>query len=255
MMTKIMGILNVTPDSFYDGGKYTEAVKAVKRFHELRKYSDIIDIGAESTRPGAAKITAEEEINRLAPILNLLLPADGPVSVDTYRAQTAEIALYMGANIINTVDFNAETAEAVAKYGAKIVLMARDTSGEFESTVNYLNNLINTAKEKGVEEKNIILDIGIGFLGGAKADLSALKNLPKIRKYYKNFDILVGASRKSFIGEVLGVDKEERLAGSLAANLYAVKSGADILRVHDAKETRECLRMIEAIEGGICNDN
>ncbi len=254
MNTKIMGILNVTPDSFYDGGKYWDAISAVKRFHELKKYSDIIDIGAESTRPGAEKITAEEEINRLMPILNLLLPADIPVSIDTYHAKTAEIALYMGANIINTVDFNEDTAKSAAKYGAKIVLMARDTLGEFDNTINCLNSLINRAKENGVEEGNIILDIGIGFLGGAKADLSALKNLRGIREYYKNFPILVGASRKSFIGEVLGVKKKQRLAGSLAANLYAAKNGADILRVHDAKEMSECLKMIEAIEGGIGYD-
>lgn len=250
MKTKIMGILNVTPDSFYDGGKYAEVINAVKQFHELKKYSDIIDIGAESTRPGAVKITADEEINRLAPVLNVVLPSDIPVSVDTYRAKTAKIALYMGAKIINTVDFNEDTAKTVAEYGAKIVLMARDTSGDFDNAVNFLNNLINIAKTNGIEEKNIILDIGLGFLGGAEADLTALRNLSKIKKYYQNFPILIGASRKSFIGKVLNIEKEDRLAGSLAVNLYAAKNGADILRVHDAKETFESLKMTEAIERG-----
>lgn len=248
MTAKIMGILNVTPDSFYDGGKYADTENALKQFDELKKYSDIVDIGAESTRPGAIPITAEEEIKRLSPILERILPAkDIEISIDTYHSKTAEFALKMGADIINSVDFDEETAKTVAKYGAKVVVMARDTAGEFQNTVNALNNLTALAKKSGVAEENIILDPGIGFIGGAKADLLALKNLPKVKEYYKNFPVLVGASRKSFVGKVLNVDKDERLAGSLAAHLYAAKCGADILRVHDAKETREAMMMLDAI--------
>lgn len=248
MNVKIMGILNITPDSFYDGGNFTSVDAAVNKFNEFAKYSDIIDIGAESTRPGSEPITAEVEIKRLAPVLEKILPAKIPVSIDTYHAETAEVALKMGADIINSVSYNEDTAETVAKYNAPIVLTARDTGGEFENTVNYLNSLIDSAKTRGISEKNMILDVGIGFIGGAKADLSALKNLSKIKSYYKDFKMLLGASRKSFIGEVLKVDKKERLAGSLAVNLYGAKNGADILRVHDAKEMREALSMIYAIE-------
>lgn len=250
MNAKIMGILNVTPDSFYDGGKYADTENALKQFYELKKYSDIVDIGAESTRPGATPVSAEEEIIRLEPILKSILPEKNiEISIDTYHAKTAEFALKNGADIINSVDFDEETAKVVAKYGAKAVVMARDTGGKLENTVIALNNLINLAKKNGVEEKNIILDAGIGFIGGASADLLALKNLPKLKEQYKDFPVLIGASRKSFIGKVLNIEKDERMAGSLAAHLYAAKNGADIVRAHDAKEMREALMIIDAIEG------
>lgn len=248
MSAKIMGILNLTPDSFYDGGNYTETKKALRKFEELKKYSDIIDIGAESTRPGALPITPEEEIKRLLPLLKEILPADILISIDTYHAKTAKTVLEMGANIINSVKFDEATAKVAAKYDATVVLMARDTLGKTENTINCLNNLMNIAKKAGIKENRIILDVGIGFLGGAKADLAALKNLSEIKERYKNFPILIGASRKSFIGKVLNADKSERLAGSLAANLYAAKNGADILRVHDARETKDALLLTEAIE-------
>lgn len=248
MTAKIMGILNVTPDSFYDGGKFANVEAALKQFSELKKYSDIVDVGAESTRPGATPISAEEEIKRLSPILENILPAENiEISIDTYHAKTAEFALKNGADIINSVDFDEETAKTVAKYGAKVVVMARDTDGELENTVNALNNLINIAKKNGVEEKNLILDAGIGFIGGANADLLALKNLPKLKEQYKNFPILVGASRKSFIGKTLNIKKEERQAASIAAHLYAAQNGADIVRAHDAKETREAFMIVDAI--------
>ena len=250
MNAKIMGILNVTPDSFFDGGKYANVDAALKQFGELKKYSDIVDIGAESTRPGATPVSAEEEIIRLEPILKSILPEKNiEISIDTYHAKTAEFALKNGADIINSVDFDEETAKVVAKYGAKAVVMARDTGGKIENTVIALNNLINLAKKNGVEEKNIILDAGIGFIGGASADLLALKNLPKLKEQYKDFPVLIGASRKSFIGKVLNIEKDERMAGSLAAHLYAAKNGADIVRAHDAKEMREALMIIDAIEG------
>ncbi|MBO6303842.1 MAG: dihydropteroate synthase [Selenomonadaceae bacterium] len=250
MNAKIMGILNVTPDSFFDGGKYANVDAALKQFGELKKYSDIVDIGAESTRPGATPVSAEEEIIRLEPILKSILPEKNiEISIDTYHAKTAEFALKNGADIINSVDFDEETAKVVAKYGAKAVVMARDTGGKLENTVIALNNLINLAKKNGVEEKNIILDAGIGFIGGASADLLALKNLPKLKEQYKDFPVLIGASRKSFIGKVLNIEKNERMAGSLATHLYAAKNGADIVRAHDAKETKEALMIIDAIEG------
>ena len=154
-------------------------------YHVLQ-YSDIVDIGAESTRPGATPVSAEEEIIRLEPILKSILPEKNiEISIDTYHAKTAEFALKNGADIINSVDFDEETAKVVAKYGAKVVVMARDTDGKLENTVIALNNLMNLAKKNGVEEKNIILDAGIGFIGGASADLLALKNLPKLKNTRK----------------------------------------------------------------------
>lgn len=249
---KIMGILNLTPDSFYDGGNYTNVSSALKKYEELKKFSEIIDIGAESTRPTATPIEASEEIARLEPVLKSILPEKNiKISIDTYHPETAEFALKMGADIINSVKFSVEIAKIVSKYNATLVIMARDTMGDFEKTVKYLDKSINLAKNEGV--KNIILDPGIGFLGGYNADLLALKKLKPMREYYGDFKILVGASRKSFIGKVIEIfskeEKSDRLAGTIAVNLYAAKNGADILRVHDPREIKEALCLVDAIEG------
>lgn len=248
-MTSIMGILNVTPDSFYDGGYFANIEKAVKQFNELKQYADIIDIGAESTRPGAEPITAEVEIKRLEPLLNEILPQESvKISIDTYHAKTAEFVLNKGVNIINAVKWDKEIVKIVVKHNAALVIMARDTLGNIENTIVCLDNLIKQSKDAGLSEKNMILDIGIGFLGGSDADLLALRKFGEIKDYYANYKIMVGASRKSFIGKVLNIEAKDRLIGTIAVNLYVKRLGADILRVHDAKETKEAINMIDAME-------
>ena len=245
----IMGILNLTPDSFYDGGRYSEEA-AINRAKELiDEGADIIDLGAESTRPGGTPVSAEEERLRLVPALEKILKITTvPVSIDTYRAETAETALKMGAHIINDVDFDENMAKTMAKHNAPVIVMARNTMGNAKNTVHSFSKLIKIATDAGVLRENIILDPGIGFIGGAEADLAAMANLEFIKEVDgREYPLLVGVSRKSFIGKVTGKPVEKRLAGTLAANALAAEHGADILRVHDVGETRDAIMMVREI--------
>ena len=247
----VMGILNVTPDSFYDGGHYETVEAAVK---QAKKYeadgADIIDIGAESTRPGATPITAEEEGRRLYPILEEILKnIKIPVSIDTYHPETAQKALEMGADIINDVKFNEEMAKVVAAYDAPVVLMARDTDGNLTRTQQEFARLINMAVQAGVSTENIILDPGIGFIGGADADTEALKNLSGVNNLDgREYPLLVGVSRKSFLGKITGRKTFDLLVGTLTANACAMLGGANILRVHDVKEINDVIAIVESVK-------
>ncbi|MBR3723000.1 MAG: dihydropteroate synthase [Selenomonadaceae bacterium] len=247
----VMGILNVTPDSFYDGGHYETVEAAVK---QAKKYeadgADIIDIGAESTRPKAKPLTAKEEGTRLFPILEEILRAvKVPVSIDTYHATTAEKALKMGVNFINDVNFNDSMARVAAKYNVPVVVMARNTKGKPEKTRQNFVKLINIAKESGVSPENIILDPGIGFIGGADADTEALRNLKGINKIDgEEYPLLVGLSRKSFLGKITGRNAVDLLAGTMAANALAILCGANILRVHDVKEIVDVIAIVEKVK-------
>ncbi|MBO6179301.1 MAG: dihydropteroate synthase [Selenomonadaceae bacterium] len=247
----VMGILNVTPDSFYDGGHYETVEAAVK---QAKKYeadgADIIDIGAESTRPKAKPLTAKEEGTRLFPILEEILRAvKVPVSIDTYHATTAEKALKMGVSFINDVNFNDSMARVAAKYNVPVVVMARNTKGKPEKTRQNFVKLINIAKESGVSPENIILDPGIGFIGGADADTEALRNLKGINKIDgEEYPLLVGLSRKSFLGKITGRNAVDLLAGTMAANALAILCGANILRVHDVKEIVDVIAIVEKVK-------
>jgi len=258
---KIMGILNVTPDSFSDGGKYYTVENAVKRVHEMvREGADIIDIGGESSRPFSSPVSEEEELGRVIPVLENLDDLKVPISIDTYKPRVAEEALKRGASIVNDIyGLRKEgMAEVIKDYDSAVVIM--HMKGEpknmqlnptYEDTVaeiiRFLRNRIEFAISKGIEEDKIIIDPGIGFGKRVKDNLVILKNLNSFKSLGK--PILIGTSRKSFIGKILNLDVEERLEGTIASNIVAVLKGASIVRVHDVKENIRAIKIAEAIMG------
>ena len=259
--TLVMGILNLTPDSFSDGGKYLDEKKAVLRAVEMAEEgADIIDIGGESTRPGAKKVTAGEEIKRVIPVLEKIVKKTGlPVSVDTYKYEVAKAALDEGASIINDISglkFSPKIAELTAKAGAGLILMhIKGTPSDMQKDPkyadvvkeikNYLKESTAVALEAGNKKESIVLDPGIGFGKTLEHNLIILKN---IREFVKlGYPVMLGVSRKSFIGKILNTESTGRLEGSLAAAVLSVKEGVSIVRVHDVKETVRALRVTEAV--------
>lgn len=271
--TYVMGIINLTPDSFSGDGLLNQvdvekaALQQALRFAE--EGADALDLGAESTRPGAVKLDSHEELLRLLPSLDLIrseLP-DMLISVDTYKAATARACLGRGADIINDVwgfKFDPEMAHVVAEFRATAVLMhnrefgARAVTGdlggryedvEYDDIVSevagWLEESVEIAQEAGVRDDRIILDPGIGFGKTIDQSLYLLQNLDVLTEL--GYPLLLGVSRKGFIGHTLNLPKEERLEGSLAANAWGVMTGANILRVHDVKETVRLARMLDAI--------
>jgi len=260
-----MGILNVTPDSFSDGGQYSNVDAALRRAETMIEDGvDVIDVGGESTRPGSQRIDAGEEIDRTAPIVTAIAKrVDIPISIDTTKAAVARANLDAGAEIINDISglrWEESLARIAAERGAGLVLM--HSRGEFETmhsqppvddifaeVTRGLSASVGTARETGVADEQLVLDIGIGFGKTAEQNLELIANLDKIDWELKRFPLLVGASRKSFIGKITGEDDpERRLAGSLAAAVFAVANGARIVRVHDVRETVHALRVTGAIE-------
>jgi dihydropteroate synthase len=252
--TVIMGILNVTPDSFYDGGHYTTPELAVSRAEQIeREGGDIIDIGGQSTRPGYVPVNAEEEKARVMPALRAILENTSvrlPISVDTSKPKVVEEALKLGASMINDQEGlhgNERIAQMAADYEASLIMMHnRNTAGKdmMFDILAYLGESISIAESCGVEHERTSVDPGIGFGKGAEGDLGIIKNLGELRVLGRA--ITVGASRKSFIGKVLG-EKEDRLEGSIAALACSVMNGARIIRVHDVKESVLATRMVEAV--------
>lgn len=258
----VMGILNVTPDSFSDGGRYLEPGAAVDRGLCLAEEgADIIDIGGESTRPGAKKVSPDEELKRVVPVIEGLAKRSNiPISIDTYKSEVARRSLEVGASIINDISglrFDPQMAGVAAKYKAGLVLMhIKGTPEDMQKDPqygdllveisDYLNGSIEIALEAGVERAAIAIDPGIGFGKTVEHNLSLLKNLAHFKKI--DCPIVAGASRKSFIGKLNnGIPADERLPGSLAAALLAVQGGADIVRCHDVKETVQALNTYWAL--------
>ena len=260
-----MGILNVTPDSFSDGGDFSDPAAAIDRALEMvAQGADIIDIGGESTRPGANPVSAANEIRRTAPVIEKLREqSDIPVSVDTMKSEVALQALEAGADIINDVSaFEADAAMAgvAAQYGAGVVLMHMKGSpktmqadpcyanvvGEVRS---YLQQRMDYAVEHGVARDRMVIDPGIGFGKTLEHNLALLRGLNELAEI--GSPILVGASRKSFIGHVLGrEDPAGRLAGSLGIAAWLAMQGTHILRVHDVIETCDVCRMLDTVSFG-----
>ena len=250
----IMGILNATPDSFSDGGKFNTTKKATN--HALKMIddgADIIDIGGESTRPGSKQISLNEEINRTIPIIKSLRKLNDSIliSIDTSKSEVARQAMEEGADIINDVtSYNNDLnmAEIVRKYEAGIILMHMQGTPEnmqidpsYDNVIGevseFLNKKILDSIESGILKESIIIDPGIGFGKNINQNLTLLKNLDKFTKVHPT---LIGLSRKSFIGKIIGEkDPKGRLAGSLGATAFSIIQGAHILRVHDVKETRD----------------
>ncbi|MBW4619854.1 MAG: dihydropteroate synthase [Cyanosarcina radialis HA8281-LM2] len=264
--TYLMGILNVTPDSFSDGGKFNTVESAISQAKSLVDGgADIIDIGGQSTRPGAEEITLEEELHRVLPVLHALRNqtdscAAVPISIDTTRSQVAMAAVAAGADMVN--DISGGTADpqmfsAVAKLGVPIVLMhIRGTPQTMQQHTDYqdlmaeiyqfLQNRIDSAIAAGIDRRKIVIDPGIGFAKTAAQNLEILKHLSILKKLRQ--PLLVGPSRKSFIGQILNrPDPQQRVWGTAAACAAAIAGGADILRVHDLPQMSEVCRVADAI--------
>jgi dihydropteroate synthase len=256
----VMGTLNVTPDSFSDGGRFLDARAAITAGEAMRAAgADIIDIGGESTRPGAAPVPVEEELARVLPVIRALAPT-GPVSIDTRNAATMRAALDAGAAIVNDVSalsHDAEAAGVVAEAGCPVILMhMRGTPETMKGLATYRDVALDVAEElgfrlaaaeaRGVARGRIVLDPGIGFAKTPAQNLALLARLSVLHGL--GCPLLVGVSRKSFIGLYGGApDTADRLPGSLAAGLAAVAAGATILRVHDVAETVQALAIWRAI--------
>ena len=261
--TLIMGILNVTPDSFFDGGRFSDCSKAVERCIELEADgSDIIDIGGESTRPGAAEITVDEEIARTVPVIRAVAERVRiPISIDTRKAPVARAALEAGASIVNDISAlgDPEMAAVTAAHGAAVVLMHMQGTPEtmqkaprYKDVVReikaFLESRICHATKNGIHERGIVIDPGIGF------GKTLAHNLEILRRLYEFTELgpplLVGPSRKSFIGAVTGADVAARLSGTTAAVVASILKGAGIVRVHDVHEIRQAVDIVDAIVYG-----
>ncbi|MBO8127760.1 MAG: dihydropteroate synthase [Peptococcaceae bacterium] len=253
--TVVMGILNVTPDSFSDGGQYMDPEAALQRAREMvSQGAEIIDVGAESTRPGYEPVTAEEEIDRLMPVLEALLQdreIGVPISVDTSKAEVARRALDAGAHMINDQRALEDEgmAEVVASAGAPVVLMHhqdhtayRDLLGDI---VSYLQDRVEYAVKAGIAREKIIVDPGLGFGKTVEQNLAVVRQLFELKGLGR--PILVGPSRKSMIGKVLDLPVDERVEGTAATVALAIANGADIVRVHDVKEMVRVAKMADAI--------
>lgn len=263
--TLVMGILNVTPDSFSDGGDYSDTSAAVERALEMAAQgADIIDIGGESTRPGAEPVSASDEIKRTAPVISGIRGHSGvPVSIDTMKAEVAREAVAAGANIINDVSaFEADHAmvQVAAESGAGVVLMHMKGSPQtmqdnpvYRNVVTevrtYLQARMDFAAQHGIGRDHMVIDPGIGFGKTVGHNLDLLRGIPELSAC--GCPVLVGASRKSFIGRVIHQENPaERLAGSLGAAAWAIARGAHILRVHDVIETCDVCRMLDTLGCG-----
>jgi dihydropteroate synthase len=264
--TYLMGVLNVTPDSFSDGGDFNTIESALAQAKNMVKSGvDIIDIGGQSTRPGAAEISLAEELDRVLPVVQILrqnadIFADIPISVDTTRSQVAKAAVEAGADIINDISaatFDSEMLSTVAKLAVPIILMhIRGTPQTMQKLTDYrdligeigefLESRIAAAVAAGIDQSQIIIDPGIGFAKTYSQNLEILRELPNFRAL--NCPLLVGVSRKSFIGHILNQpEAKQRVWGTAAACTGAIANSADILRVHDVREMHDVCQVADAI--------
>lgn len=254
--TGILGVLNVTPDSFSDGGRFDNAAGAIERgLQMLSEGADALDVGGESTRPGFESVSAAEEIGRIKPVIRGLVEREKSVcvSIDTMKASVAEAALESGASIVNDIwgfQNDPEIAAVAACHQATCILMRNGRAGM--SDRNLISSIkkdweksIAIATDAGVEERRIILDPGIGFTDTREQDLEILRCLPELRDF--GFPLLLGCSRKRITGEPFELPIGERLETSLATTVWGVATGVDFVRVHDAKEHVRAARMCDLI--------
>jgi len=262
--TAVMGIVNVTPDSFSDGGKYFDAARAVAHGERMaHEGADMIDVGGESTRPGARPVPAEDEIARVIPVIRgLRRKISLPISIDTMKSQVARAALDEGADLVNDISalgFDAAMASLVAAEKVPVVLMhmqgmprtmqqSPSYGDVVEEVRTYLHSRMQFAVESGVETERIVIDPGIGFGKNLEHNLALLRALGALTALGR--PVLVGTSRKTFLGKLLDAAPEERLEGSLAAAVAAVLAGANIVRVHDVKEAVRAVRIADALRFG-----
>lgn len=252
--TYVMGILNVTPDSFSDGGKYNQKDKALIHVEQMiEEGADIIDIGGESTRPGYTFLTDEEEIERIAPVIEAVKSNfDIPVSVDTYKSKVAHASIMSGADLINDIwglKYDDDMAEVIAKSNLPCCLMHNRMKPDYEhymqDVVSDLSETIRIAHKAGIADENIILDPGVGFGKTYDNNLQIIHCLEELKEL--GYPILLGTSRKSVIGQALNLPSDKRLEGTLVTTVFGVIKGCAFVRVHDIKENVRAIRMAEAI--------
>ena len=257
---KIMGIVNVTPDSFSDGGRHLAFEAAVAHARRLiEDGADMLDIGGESTRPGAAPVSEQEELDRVLPVIEKLRDISIPISIDTYKTGVMRAALAAGASIVNDINaLQSEGAlEAVAKTTAAVCLMHKQGAPQnmqqqphyreiISEVSNFLRERISAAEAAGIARERLLIDPGFGFGKTLEHNLALLKNLQAFNLL--DIPVLAGLSRKSMLGALTGREVGDRMAASVAAALIAVQRGASIVRVHDVRETVDALRVWQAIE-------
>jgi dihydropteroate synthase len=257
----IMGILNITPDSFYDGGQHNNEERAIEHAMKMiEEGADIIDVGGESTRPNAEPVTLDEELKRVIPVIEKIRAhSDVFISIDTYKARVAQEGCSAGADIINDISgltFDKDMAPLAGSLGTYVVIMhIKGTPKDMQKDPYYSDVIseisdffrrqMEIARQSGIAEDRMILDPGIGFGKRVEDNLKILKLLGEFKKLGR--PLLIGASMKSFIGNVTDSPVEERSEGSLASTVVSVMNGADILRVHDVKKTRKVVKLVRAI--------
>nr|WP_242978154.1 dihydropteroate synthase [Garciella nitratireducens] len=250
-----MGILNVTPDSFSDGGKFIDLEKAVHHAKKMvEEGADIIDIGGESTRPGAKEIDAKQELSRVLPVVKRLVKEiDVPLSVDTYKAEVAEKVLEAGAHMINDIwgmQRDCHMTSVIHKFDVPIIIMHNQKGTEYkkdllEEICEFFKKSIDIAIKSGVKRENIILDPGIGFGKTPEQNMLVLSRLGELNDL--GYPLLLGTSRKSMIGKILDVCTKERIEGTIATTVMGIIQGIDIVRVHDVKENSKAAKVTDAI--------
>lgn len=250
----VMGILNVTPDSFSDGGKWNTPDQAKRHTEEmLRGGADLIDIGGESTRPGHVPVSDQEEIDRVVPVIEMVKACfDVPVSVDTYKSAVAEAALKAGADLVNDIwglKHDPKMAKLIADYEVPCCLMHNRDHTTYQNLMEEvcgdLRETLNLAAAAGIAGERIILDPGIGFGKTYQQNLSVMHHLERIREL--GYPVLLGTSRKSMIGLTLDLPAQERVEGTLVTTVMGVEKGVSFVRVHDVKENARAIRMTQAI--------
>ena len=254
--TYIMGILNVTPDSFSDGGDFTNVDIAVNHAKEMIDLgADMIDLGGESTRPGHKFVSAEEEISRIVPVIKRLKQEiNVPISIDTYKSEVAEEALKLGVDMVNDVwglTYDGKMADVVAKYDREVCIMHNQNVTDYdkdimESIKEFLQKSIDMALKAGVKKEKIVLDPGIGFGKTYEQNIEVLNRLGELRDL--GYPILLGTSRKSVLGKILeGSTPKERVNATVATTVLGIRDGVDIVRVHDVKENKEAAMVADVM--------
>lgn len=253
--TYIMGILNVTPDSFSDGGRWTQMDAALRHVEDmLSEGMDILDIGGESTRPGYTLISDQQEIDRVIPVIEAVKERfDVPISLDTYKSSVAKAGLSAGVDLINDIwglKYDPDMADVIAAAGVPCCLMHNrktDTYNDFfPEMLQDLQETLDLAEKAGINRETIILDPGVGFAKSYENNLECVKKLPDLVAAF-HLPVLLGTSRKSMIGLALGLPKEQRVEGTIATSVMAAMSGCMFVRVHDVQANARAVKMTEAI--------
>lgn len=250
----IMGILNVTPDSFSDGGKWTDIDKAIAHVEDMiEEGASIIDVGGESTRPGHVQISIDEEISRVVPVIEMIKKNfDIPVSIDSYKSPVVEAALKAGADLVNDIwglKYDRKVAELIARYDVPCCLMHNrdntDYSNFIEDMLDDMKETLEIAKLAGIPDDHIILDPGVGFGKTYEHNLIAIDQLERLVEL--GYPVLLATSRKSVIGLTLDLPADQRVEGTMVTTVMGVQKGASFVRVHDVKENMRAIRMTQAI--------